>query len=78
MSLLLILRQRNFNTTDNAGGCGEPKQDRIGSKKNGGKVLWLLVYRLEVDLLAAGAREHHAELKPDEETAERHDESEHP
>ena len=63
-----------YNTT----GGGEAEEDGVGREDDGYKILGLLVYRLEVDLLPARARKHHAELKPDEETAERHDESEHP
>ena len=56
----------------------EPQQNRVRGEDDGDEVLGLAVDGLEVDLLAAGAGEHRAELEPDEEPAEGEDEAEDP
>ena len=64
--------------THDAAGGGEAEHDGVRGENDGGEVFWPFIHRFEVDLLAAGAGEHGAELEPDEEAAEGEDEAEDP
>ena len=56
----------------------EAEEDGVGGEDNGDEIARLAIDALEIDLLAARARPHRAELEPDEEPAEGEQEAEHP
>lgn len=72
--------RRNYTLLgkDNTSTSGKPKQNCLSGEENSRKTPRLLVHRFEIDLLAPGAREHGAELEPDEKAGEGEGEAENP
>ena len=67
-----------LSSTYNAPRGRETQENGVSGEDHSYEVLWLLVHRLQIDLLASRPRNHGAELEPDEETAEGQDEAEDP